>query len=32
MTPAERTKYQAWWLEESGRSRRELREIAAGLG
>jgi len=29
--PAEREKFQRWWLEESGLSRRELQEIAFGL-
>jgi hypothetical protein len=31
MTPAEREKYRRWWLEESGLTRRELREIAVAL-
>jgi hypothetical protein len=31
LTPAERAKYQTWWLERSGLSLDELREIASGL-
>ena len=31
LTPAERERFRRWWLEESGLSRRELREIAVGL-
>jgi hypothetical protein len=31
MTDAERAKYQRWWLERSGLSLDELREIAVGL-
>jgi len=31
MTEAERVKYRAWWLEESGLSRSALRELAVGL-
>jgi hypothetical protein len=31
LTRAERERYRAWWLEESGLSRRELHEIAVGL-
>jgi hypothetical protein len=32
MTEAERVKYRTWWLERSGLSLVELREIAVGLG
>jgi hypothetical protein len=31
MTPAERERFTRWWLEESGLSLRELREIAVAL-
>lgn len=31
MSDAERERYRRWWLEESGLSREELREIAVGL-
>jgi hypothetical protein len=31
MTEAERVKYTRWWLERSGLSLAELREIAVGL-
>jgi hypothetical protein len=31
MTAGERAKFQAWWLERSGLSLDELREIAVGL-
>jgi hypothetical protein len=31
MTEAERARYRAWWLERSGLSLAELREIAVGL-
>jgi hypothetical protein len=32
MTPAERERFQGWWLDESGPSLAELRQIAVGLG
>jgi hypothetical protein len=31
MSEAERKRYQRWWIEESGLSLCELREIAVGL-
>jgi hypothetical protein len=32
MTEQERERFGRWWIEESGLSTRELREIAVGLG